>query len=164
MKLFSSVILGFFVWSDFTLAATKGRKDTYAQIAVEYRNAINADDVATLTSLSNIPMTIINQDWDTAKDGYGFVLGNRKVSTFQTRKGVERHFKILVKSMSIEGKSATFIPVDQYSRYSDIISVRGKRWKGLKVFQFLRGEEDVEHIVLIAIDPITSKVSLIYAN
>jgi len=56
-------------------ATEKNLLKSTSQIAVDYRDALNDNNINTLIQLSALPVTFINQEWGSTPDGYGWMLG-----------------------------------------------------------------------------------------
>ena len=145
-------------------ATEKNPPKSTLKIAVDYRDALNDNNINALIQLSALPVTFINQEWESAPDGYGWVLGKKSTSKFDTQTGLNKFLEVLSPGINIEGTKAALIPRTEYGRFKTEFSESEALWNNLKAYIFTRGEYDVEHITIIGVNPETYKVQALYAN
>jgi len=145
-------------------ATEKNPLKSTSQIAVDYRDALNDNNINALIQLSALPVTFINQEWESAPDGYGWMPGKKSTSKFDTQTGLNKFLEIFSPGINIEGTKATLIPRTEYDRFKTEFSGSEALWNNLKAYIFTRGEYDVEHITVIGVNPETHKVKALYAN
>jgi hypothetical protein len=154
------IILLFLVYG----CSSAGERISEEQIAEKFRIAVNQDDVTSLTKLVGKPLSVFEQEWESAQDGTGFVLGARKSVQIDSAQDVERFMADFVLRLKIEGDKAVLVPQQEYSNFSEEFADTVNQWRNLKVYLFMRGEGDVEHIVLIGLHPESKKIHAIYIN
>lgn len=126
------------------------------------RNAININNLSLLADASSIPFIVTKQEWETADDGYGFVLGEKSTLLASNAKELNDVLKIL-EPIKIEGEE----PIKQQFTVSDFteeFNSIDEHWKSLDIIVFLRGQSDVEHIVILGFDKESLKLRAIYFN
>jgi len=138
--------------------------EAHAQLAVQFRSAINVNDVNTLVNLIQLPFTVNEQRWETVNDGYGFVLGERKITRIDEKQALVTFLKMFVPGVGIEGQQAKLISATEYDNFKTELAESLNDWRSLKTYLFLRGRADVEHIVLLGIQARSHKVKAIYLN
>ena len=134
-----------------------------SEIATQFRTALN-NNVNALVSLTQLPLTVIEQEWESAKDGFGFTLGHRKTVHIEQTEDLKKFLDTLAPRVTIEGNQAISIPLNEYDNFKTEFTGSVTEWRALKTFLFKRGEGDVEHIVLLGINPSSHKVQAIYIN
>ncbi len=145
-------------------ATEKNLPKSTSQIAVDYRDALNDNNISAVIQLSALPVTFISQEWESAPDGYGWTLGKKSISEFDTQTSLNKFLKTFSPGIEIEGTKATLIPRTEYGRFKTEFSDSLALWNNLKAYIFTRGEYDVEHITVIGVNPETHKVRALYAN
>lgn len=136
----------------------------HPQIATQFRTALNDNDVGALVKLTKLPLTVFEQEWESAQDGIGFVLGHRKIHHIEKIDDLKIFYEIFAPRVTIEGNQAISIPPSEYNNFKTEFAGSMDQWRNLKIYLFKRGEGDVEHIVLLGIYPMTHKVQAIYIN
>lgn len=130
--------------------------------ALQIRLSINNNNLKTFRSLSTLPMMVNEQEWESAKDGTGFVLGASKQITLSTDVAFNETMPAFLKSVQIEGvKATTDITLNMFRTE---LGKHMPAWINLKPVVFKRGEGDVEHIVLMGLSKDTHKLKAIYFN
>ena len=135
-----------------------------AQLAEQFRIAINVNDINTLTDMIQLPFTVNEQLWTTATDGYGFVLGERKITRIDKKDELIKFLRVFVPGVGIEGEQANFVSPAEYDHFKIELADSIDDWRNLKTYHFLRGYGDVEHIVLLGIQARSHKVKMMYLN
>jgi len=136
--------------------------ETPEKQAVSLRNAINTNDFALLANSIPLPLVLSKQEWKTADDGYGYVLGSKSTLIANNTEDLDDVFNIL-KNVEIEGD----YPLAQeftLTDFTDEFSGIEHYWKPLELVVFFRGQGDVEHIVVLGLDKKSSKLRAIYIN
>ncbi|MFK5915780.1 MAG: hypothetical protein QM484_15545 [Woeseiaceae bacterium] len=153
----------FFLLSAVFLSACNGDKTlSTTEQAQQIRLAINNNDAEKLRTLSALPLMLRNQEWESAQDGYGFVLGVAKHTIISTNDLFNKTIPPFLKSLNIEGEQAT-----TDITLTMLTSQLGKTindWADLNLVIFKRGEGDVEHIVIMGLNKKTNKLNAIYIN
>ncbi len=133
--------------------------------AQEFLEAVNTSDIDALVALSAAPLTSYNQAWETTPDGIGFSLApTREVEQVSDLSKLPAYFIRFVDRVNIQGKKATLIPERDYANFKEELGDTINQWNGLDIYFFLRGEADVEHILLIGIQASNNKIRAIYTN
>ena len=130
--------------------------------AIFLRNAINANDFNILADSIALPLVIREQEWETAVDGYGYVLGAKNTFVVSNSKDLIEALRILER-VEILGEA----PLGQDFTIADFkgeLSGIDQQWKPLDLEVFFRGQGDVEHIVILGLDKKTEKLRAIYIN
>lgn len=126
------------------------------------RNAINANDLALLADSITLPLVFTEQEWETAGDGHGHVLGAKDTHLANNSKDLDDVLRIL-EHVEIEGEE----PINQeftITDFSDEFTGISQHWKSLNLTVFLRGQGDVEHILVLGFDKKSTKLRAIYIN
>lgn len=143
-------------------ACSTSNADSITNTAEKIRLAINRNNVELLRSLTVIPLSVREQEWESAQDGSGFVLGKVKETTLSTKSDFNNFMPAFLKSVEIEGeKASTDITLDMFT---DELGKNIKYWSRFNLVLFKRGEGDVEHIVLIGLNKTSRKMEAIYIN
>lgn len=130
--------------------------------AHKIRLSINNNNTDKLRALSSLPLIVCEQEWESAKDGSGFVLGISEQSLISTDELFNKKIEPFLKSLKIEGVQAiTDITLDMFTSE---LGKQADSWTDLKLVLFKRGEGDVEHIVLMGLNKKTNKLKAIYIN
>ena len=133
-------------------------------VAESFLTAVKTDDIDSLVAISAIPMNSYDQDWESAQDGIGFVLGKRHITRINNVSDLTAFFTQFTIRVDIQGDKAVSVPENEYIYFKPQFADAVELWKNLDVYLFLRGEADVEHIVLIGIQPDNNKIQAIYTN
>lgn len=153
----------FFLFSVvFLSACNSGKTLSPAEQAQQIRTAINNNNLQTFRTLTALPLTISNQQWESAKDGYGFVLGVAKHTIISTDDLFNKAIPLFLKSLEIEGKKT--MTDMTLNMFTSELGEKKNDWAGLNLILFKRGEGDVEHIVLMGLNKKTNKLNAIYLN
>lgn len=131
--------------------------------ALLIKKAINSNNVKALRSLTDLPLFFRNQEWESASDGYGFVLGSFKQIQLSSDAEFTKHFNKFIKTIQIEGNKVITQDIS-LDLFSEELRGQTKNWRTLKLHLLKRGEGDVEHIVLLGLDKNTNKLKAIYIN
>ncbi len=137
---------------------------TTNEVANQFVKAVNKNDVQALRKLSESPFYVYSQEWATAEDGYGFVLGKRHQTMFKDDEKLSIYMNTLVKEVKVESVDGRRIPVAEYSHLYDVLGKGALGWESQDIFLFLRGTGDVEHIVILGVNSKTKKVNQLYFN
>jgi len=136
----------------------------HADIAIQFRDAINKDDINTLVKLTSAPLRIQEQEWQSAQDGIGFVLGKRNTQRIEKDADLSKFYAGFAPKIVIEGIQAIPVAGEELDNFKEELAESSSQWRALHVYLFKRGEGDVEHIVLLGINPQNHKISAIYIN
>jgi len=115
-----------------------------------------------LADAIELPFVISEQEWITAGDGYGYVLGGKSTLVANTPKDLNDALKILER-VEIEGEA----PLDQQfvmADFKDELTGISHHWESLDLVVFFRGQGDVEHILVLGLDKKSEKLRAIYVN
>jgi len=145
------------------LSACNNKNISSIEQAQLIRLAINNNDIEKLRSFAALPVIIREQEWVTADDGYGFVLGIAKQLIISTNEEFNRYFKTSINSINISGKKIITKDIT-LTMFADELKGQKQNWNKLKLYLLVRGEGDVEHIVLLGLEPETNKLRAIYIN
>ncbi len=145
------------------LAACNDKKISSAGQAEVIHTAIDNNDIHRLRSVTALPLVVREQEWATANDGYGFVLGPARQFEITTDDEFNRYFESSIKLIKIARKKiiSEGIPL---TMFSDELEEQKKLWNGLNLHLLVRGEGDVEHIILLGLEKGTHKLRAIYMN
>lgn len=127
------------------------------------RLAINNNDTKKLLSLSSLPLFIREQEWVTANDGYGFMLGKAKQNHLTTDDEFNQYFNTSINTVHIPGEQVITEDITT-ALFADELKDTNSYWNKLNLHLLKRGEGDVEHIVLLGLDKDTKKLRAIYMN
>lgn len=127
------------------------------------RSAINDNNVDKLRALSSLPLLIREQEWVTADDGYGFVLGAAQQVKLSTDEEFYNYFQTAIKLIHIQGERVFSKDITP-GMFAEELKGQDKLWNNLTLHFLKRGEGDVEHIVLLGFEKNTNKLRAIYIN
>jgi len=142
-------LLIFFIISIFLTSCDSSVTLSPTKQALQIRLSINNNNAKKLRTLSSLPLIISEQQWESASDGSGFVLGTTKQSSISTD-------EIFIKKITI-----TDITLNMFTTE---LGKHINNWDKLNLILFKRGEGDVEHIVLMGLSKETKKLKAIYIN
>ena len=143
-----------------TVACTKIPPPSPAEVAAKFVISLNHKDMETLASLSAAPLWVRQQDWESAKDGAGFVLGKASDINLKDQDSIKKYFSNPAKGISVEREK----PDDaSLSLLRDELKGSEQVWKDLSIYLFRRGMGDVEHIFVAGVDS-KGKVAAVYLN
>lgn len=158
----SIALLLFSLTSLFLFSCNSNTSVTPSEQALQIRLSINNNNTDKLRALSSLPLIVREQEWESANDGSGFVLGPAKQLVISTDESFKKKIKSFLKSLQIEGEQTiTDITLNMFT--SELGKQAGS-WADLKLVLFKRGEGDVEHIVLMGLNKKTNKLKAIYIN
>ncbi len=124
--------------------------------------ALNAGNVTVLMEVSADPLFFRNQQWQSASDGSGFVLGQVKDETVKGKKQRKAFFRRLVGKVRVKKPEGSSAALSSFEK--EELKGACERWAGLELVVFTRGFGDIEHIALVGIDPQSGKVAAFYVN
>lgn len=157
----SAIILAYiFLLAVNTGACTKTEPASTAQVAGKFVISLNHKDMDTLARLSATPLWVRQQEWESAKDGAGFVLGKVNDINLTDQEKIKKYFSDPAKKISVESEKSEDASL---TLLQDELKGSEQVWKGLSIYLFLRGMGDVEHIFVIGVDG-KGKVAAVYLN
>lgn len=148
----------------FLSACDVAPQSTTSEVATLFVQALNQDNLDVLTDHSELPFYIYSQQWNTAGDGHGFVLGEKKKTILNNKGDVSAYMRSLIRDLETESIDAQYIPVAEYSRFQEELGATVTMWESQDVFLFLRGMGDVEHIIMLGVNRKTKKIQQLYFN
>jgi hypothetical protein len=134
------------------------------EVAERFVVALNTGNVQGMVSASGYPFVFRSQEWESAKDGSGFVHGRADDKIFAKKKLLETFFGTLVSKVKVESEKAAANPRPKDSLLADNFKEAPGVWRDLSLFVFLRGFGDVEHVAIIGVDSAHHKVRGLYLN
>jgi hypothetical protein len=135
-----------------------------AQQAEKFIQALNDKDVNRMMEACATPFFYRNQEWKSAPDGSGFVLGASKDVIAGNRDELRALLNEVPKTVRISAPKAVAEPPAKRELIDTHLKNVASRWSRLRIIVFLRGMGDVEHTALVGIDPGTRKVKALYVN
>jgi len=117
-----------------------------------------------MLELSDMPFFFRNQEWKSAPDGSGFVLGNSTESMAHTANELRSLFFDITKRVRISDPKAVLDPPSQRDLIDTHVKDAASLWSPLRIIVFLRGAGDVEHTALVGIEPVRHKIKAFYVN
>lgn len=145
-------------------AAPEGSAADAIVAAETFVAALNDEDVAALTRVSQTPFEFREQEWTNAPGGSGFVLGEAKDRELPTSATLEAFFQELVKHVATDSRRAAKNPSPREALLAKQLAGAPAAWQALELVVFLRGEGDVEHIAIVGVDRRTRRVAGLYVN
>jgi hypothetical protein len=134
------------------------------EVAERFVGALNKGDTRDLVSASGCPFVFRNQEWESAKDGSGFVHGKANDQSFDNKKALAAFFSTLVGKVKIENEKAATRPPSKDSLLLDNLKGAPAEWQKLNLIIFGRGFGDVEHVAIVGVDSATHRVRGLYLN
>lgn len=142
------------------VACTPTDAPSAAAVATKFVAGINRGDVATIVGLCAEPLHVRQQDWESARDGAGFVLGKSRDIYLRDSSQIQRFFADSSNRIAVQAETPHPVAA---SRLIDELRGQESTWQGLSIQLFRRGVGDVEHIFAVGIND-KSKVAAIYMN
>ena len=130
------------------------------EVATSFVQAINQNDSNKAIQLSAAQLLIRNQEWESAQDGTGFVLGKAQDSLLVNQNQIKAWFSENIGKIDVEGTEPSKVTIELFKH--ELIGIE-KTWQGVDIYLFFRGMADVEHIFVVGIDA-KGKVAVIYFN
>ena len=84
------------------LSACSNNNVSSNEVANQFAKAINQGDAAAMIELSEVPFVVDNQQWQSASDGSGFVLGQRTQMIFTKEEKLSTYINSLRRKLKIE--------------------------------------------------------------
>ncbi len=137
---------------------------TDTEVAEKFVVDLNKGNTQELIAVSGVPFVFRNQEWESAKDGSGFVHGRAEDKSFRNRKALAKFLGTLVNKVKIENEKAAATPPSKDTLLSDNLKGSPPDWRKLKVVVFGRGFGDVEHVAIIGVDSTKHLVRGLYLN
>jgi hypothetical protein len=126
--------------------------------------ALNAGNAQAMVSTSGYPFVFRNQEWESARDGSGFVRGKAEDKVLGKKKLLRKFLGGIVGKVKIQSEKAAAIPPPKDSLLADNLKGAPPNWQDLNLFLFFRGSGDVEHVAIIGVDSAHHKVRGLYLN
>jgi len=140
------------------------RVEPSAGTAEAFVEAINRKDVSALVEMASIPFQYRSQEWVSADDGYGFVLGAAEDQQIGDAGALRKFFEGLVGRVEIENEKISDLLPPGDSLLEEEMSGAPKAWSTLYLGLFLRGSGDVEHLAVVGLSSDSGKVGALYVN
>ncbi|KPJ92169.1 MAG: hypothetical protein AMJ53_09900 [Gammaproteobacteria bacterium SG8_11] len=161
---FRSCLVGLVIALLLAPACAADNQVTGSSNAQAFINALNGDNIEKMQSLADTPFFIRNQEWESAPDGYGFVLGGKTDQKLDDKKQLAEALKKLSETVEVEGEKPIAVKSPGGPSVQKELAGAEKPWDPLDKYIFLRGMGDVEHIVIVGINPKSKKVQALYIN
>ena len=129
-------------------------------VATQFALSVSGGDIARIIELSATPLSIRQQEWETARDGAGFVLGKARDTQLKDTAQIRNFFSDPKNKIAAQTPAPDAVPASLLET-----ELRGKEgvWQGLSIQLFRRGIGDVEHIFVVGVDD-KGKVAAVYVN
>lgn len=137
---------------------------TDVEVAERFVVALNKGSTRDLVSASGCPFVFRNQEWESAKDGSGFVHGKSDDKSFKNKKMLGTFFETLAAKVKIENEKAAANSPSKDSLLLDNLKGAPADWQELNLVLFGRGFGDVEHVAIVGVDSATHRVRGLYLN
>lgn len=131
--------------------------------AFRVRTSINNNNASAFADVVALPFYVREHTWESASDGIGFVLAAKKDSTALNKDQLTILAKSIVDKIQIEGETVIMEDISLAMFTKELFGME-HLWQGLTMALFVRGESDVEHVVLMGFDPLTNKLRALYFN
>jgi len=151
-----------FILSFLLVACDSTHTRSPTEQALQIRLSINNNNIEEFRALSSLPLIIREQEWQSAKDGTGFILGVAKQSLLSSDDAFNKIISTFLKSLQIEDERA--VTDITSNMFTSELGEKVNDWDDFKLILFKRGEGDVEHIVLMGLNKKTNKLQAIYIN
>jgi hypothetical protein len=135
-----------------------------AESATAFVEALNAGAVDRLIALVDTPFSFREQNWESAPDGAGFVLGAPSERRLVDTASLRTFMTELAARVRIEEPQPVASPPDEEALHADPLRGAPPAWRELDLIVFLRGMADVEHTAIVGVHPATGRVSAFYIN
>jgi hypothetical protein len=132
--------------------------------ASRFIHALNAKDAGRMAEISGTPFRFRNQEWTSAPDGAGFVLGSAEERVAAEPAELAILLRELATSVAVASPEPVADPPSRSDLLGDPLRGASSAWTELDLVLFRRGEGDVEHIAIVGVEPISGKVLGLYVN
>ena len=156
----SSRFLSIFVTLLALSACSESTKVSNLDVATSFVLAVNQNNSGHIIPLTGAPLSIRNQEWESATDGKGFVLGKAQDTQLADQNQIRNFFEKNIRKIGVEGTTPAQVT---HALLKTELSGIENQWQGLELYLFMRGMGDVEHIFVLGINS-NRKVSAIYYN
>lgn len=160
----SAAVCGVLLLTALTLCHRADATETDVEVAQRFVVALNQGKVGEMVAMSACPFVFRNQEWESAKDGSGFVRGKADDKTFAKKKELSEFLAKLVEKAKIESETAANSPPPKEDLLKDNLKGSPTSWRRLNLFVFFRGMGDVEHVAIVGVDPNRHRVRGLYLN
>ncbi|MDR4515938.1 MAG: hypothetical protein MRK00_00850 [Nitrosomonas sp.] len=159
----STACIFLFLFSILTTSCNSNSTVSVNEQALKIRTSINDNKVENLYTLTSLPLIVREQEWQSADDGRGFILGKVNQIVLSTKYEFSTYMTPLLKNIVIEGQESISEGIT-LDIFTDELGKQSSNWNDLNLVLFKRGEGDVEHIILMGLSKETNKLRAIYIN
>jgi hypothetical protein len=135
-----------------------------AGVAEQFIGGLNEDNLDAMMIVSREPFFFRRQEWESAIDGHGFVLGATEDKFLKDKESLRAFFRQLTSTIKVVGTKAAVNAPPKHIFLTEELKGVTEAWERLEIYVFRRGFGDVEHIVLVGVDPQDWKVTALYLN
>jgi hypothetical protein len=132
-------------------------------VAQGFVKAVNQGNAPVALKMAGLPLIYRNHEWKDGSAG-GHVLGKAQDRTYPDQASAAAFIKKLVRDVRLEKTQAETLGPSKAELLSDYLKEAAAGWRDLELFFFIRGSADVEHVVIIGVDPATERVRGVYTN
>jgi hypothetical protein len=132
--------------------------------AQAFIRALDAGNVDAMMASSEEPFYVRTQEWESARDGIGFVLGDPKDEVFVDSPSLKAFLQTLVRKVRVDSATAATNAPPREELLQDQLKGAPITWSRLELYVFRRGVGDVEHVALVGVEPKSGKVVGLYLN
>ena len=133
-------------------------------LAKHFVEALNAKDVDAMMRMTASPFRLRDQKWETAKDGYGFVLGKSADRTVSGTRDRRQLLSEIVAKVHVSKPESGNPLAKSDDAWKHVVKAPPESLAKLHFIVFTRGEADVEHLAIVGIQPRTRKIAFLYVN
>jgi len=133
----------------------------YSQEFVKTLNKGSLDD---LIDLMEFPFNLSNHQWNQADNNQSLALTDFKALDFDEEDDFRLYFRNFIRTVNIQSEQGKYIPVNQYSQYIDELGPNLAVWSKLDAYVYLRGTGDVEHLIIVGVNPDSETIQAMYYN
>ena len=132
-------------------------------VAGSFVEALNAKNVEAMSRLAGIPFRYRNQQWESASDGSGYVLGAAQDRVAGSADELLTLLRDMTSSVRVEDPAPVATPPSKDVLLKETLKGAPSQWSDMNLVLFRRGEGDVEHVAIVGIDA-RGKVVGLYIN
>jgi len=116
-----------------------------------------------MSRLAGIPFRYRNQQWQSAPDGSGYVLGAAQDRVAGSADELLTLLRDMTSSVRVEDPAPVATPPSKDVLLKETLNGAPSQWSDMNLVLFRRGEGDVEHVAIVGIDA-RGKVVGLYIN
>lgn len=142
----------------------------------QFIQTLNKGSLDDLVELMEFPFNVSNHQWEpsdntsndtpdnASNNNQNFSLTNFNALDFDEEDDFRLYFRNFIRTVNIQSEQGEYIPVNQYSQYIDELGPNLAIWSKLDAYVYLRGTGDVEHLIIVGVNPDSETIQAMYYN